>query len=232
MRYGLQAPRHMAILAVWVAGSALALALVPHWWRYLFLIPLVYFAYHLVLVVASSTNWYRDRLNRRILELSDAKPNHRVLDIGCGGGSLSMAMAERIRQGEVCGIDIWNKAQLASNSPHRALENAAGKEMGHLVNIASADARHLPFRDASFDAVTSVLTIHNIKAQREKAISEIARVLKDSGVVVIADVYSWRWMKFLPSHDLEVTRTVKFTFLPRMIVARRACRTKAVSSVT
>lgn len=224
MKYGLQAPRHLAILAFWAIGSALAMTLVPYWWRFLFLIPLAYFAYHFILTIVSSTGWYRERLNRRVLELSGASQNDRVLDIGCGGGALSIAFAEGIGQGEVWGVDIWNKAQLAASSPGRALQNAKEKGMGHLVNVASADARQLPFSAKSFDIVTSVLTIHNINDCREKAISEIARVLKDSGIVVIADVYSWRWAGLLPKHGLEITRTVKHPFLPRMIVARKSSR--------
>jgi len=58
------------------------------------------------------------------------------------------------------------------------------------IELHTADKRRLPFRDESFDVVTSSLTIHNIKdAQgREQALAEILRVLKKGGTAMISDV--------------------------------------------
>jgi ubiquinone/menaquinone biosynthesis C-methylase UbiE len=49
--------------------------------------------------------------------------------------------------------------------------------------------RNLPFADQSFDVVTSSLAIHNIRDRggRERALSEIRRVLKPGGIALIAD---------------------------------------------
>jgi len=58
------------------------------------------------------------------------------------------------------------------------------------VFVQAADARRLPFRDRTFDVVLSSLVIHNIpdSAERDRAIREIARVLKPGGRVVVVDL--------------------------------------------
>jgi ubiquinone/menaquinone biosynthesis C-methylase UbiE len=57
------------------------------------------------------------------------------------------------------------------------------------VQIKDGDARRLPFDDNIFDIVVSSKALHNIfkRAEREKAINEIARVLKPGGWLAIID---------------------------------------------
>ena len=61
---------------------------------------------------------------------------------------------------------------------------------GHRVEVQTADARKLPFDDASFDVVLSSAALHNIynAGERQTAVREIARVLKSGGRVLILDV--------------------------------------------
>jgi ubiquinone/menaquinone biosynthesis C-methylase UbiE len=56
--------------------------------------------------------------------------------------------------------------------------------------VQTADARKLPFEDASFDVVLSSAALHNIydAGERQTAVREIARVLKVGGRVLIVDV--------------------------------------------
>jgi arsenite methyltransferase len=58
------------------------------------------------------------------------------------------------------------------------------------VEVQTADARKLPFDDASFDVVLSSGALHNIynAGERQTAVREIARVLKVGGRVLIVDV--------------------------------------------
>jgi ubiquinone/menaquinone biosynthesis C-methylase UbiE len=58
------------------------------------------------------------------------------------------------------------------------------------VEVKTADMRQMPFADGAFDVVVSTAAIHNLyqRADREKAIAEIARVLKPGGRVLISDI--------------------------------------------
>ncbi len=63
------------------------------------------------------------------------------------------------------------------------------------VEVQTADARKLPFEDASFDVVLSSAALHNIynAGERRTAVREIARVLKIGGRVLIVDVRHIRY---------------------------------------
>jgi arsenite methyltransferase len=130
------------------------------------------------------------RLRDKILRSIPWRGDERVLDVGCGHGLMLLGAAKRLTAGRAYGVDIWSQADQASNSVEATLENARREGVSERIEIKNADARELPFADNSFDVVLSSLAIHNIydPAGREKAIREIARVLKPRGRFVIADI--------------------------------------------
>jgi ubiquinone/menaquinone biosynthesis C-methylase UbiE len=66
---------------------------------------------------------------------------------------------------------------------------AKNKSIGLNINLKQAYGNELPFIDNSFDWVISVLAMHHIpNDQKEKTISEIKRVLKQNGKVLISDL--------------------------------------------
>ena len=103
--------------------------------------------------------------------------------------------------GHAIGIDIWQQEDQAGNSPRATQENVRREGVTQFIELKDADARALPFPDASFDVVLSSFAIHNIydSAGREKAIREIARVLKPGGELAIADI----------RHTAEYSRTLR-----------------------
>jgi 2-polyprenyl-6-hydroxyphenyl methylase / 3-demethylubiquinone-9 3-methyltransferase len=92
----------------------------------------------------------------------------RVLDLGCGGGLISNALAERGLQ--LTGID-------ASQS---SLAVAARHDRTGDVCYQLGDARALDFPDASFDIVTAMDFLEHVD-QPEQVIREAARVLVPNG---------------------------------------------------
>jgi SAM-dependent methyltransferase len=111
-----------------------------------------------------------------------------LLDMGCGRGMVLIEAARRLPTGRAVGVDLWSKDQ-SGNRPEATLANAAAAGVAERVEVHTADMTSLPFPDASFDAVTSALAIHNIPSRegRYRALDEAMRVLHPGGQLLIAD---------------------------------------------
>jgi SAM-dependent methyltransferase len=98
------------------------------------------------------------------LEWLDAKPNERILDLGCGDGQLTQRIAATGAQ--VCGADL---------SPEMV---AAARSRGVIADVANAEA--LPHADGAFDAVFSNAALHWVR-DHEAMLAQVHRVLKTGG---------------------------------------------------
>jgi arsenite methyltransferase len=130
------------------------------------------------------------RRRERLLDRLQWRGNEQVLDIGCGRGLIAVAAARRVPQGHVTGIDIWQSEDLSGNGPEAVAVNAANEGVAGRVETRTADMRELPFADATMDTVVSSYAIHNIyQAEgRDRAIDEIARVLRPGGQLLLDDI--------------------------------------------
>ena len=129
------------------------------------------------------------KLRNHLLGLIPWRGDERVLDVGCGRGLLLVAAAHRLTTGRAMGVDLWVPHAITGNGPEAVLENAAIEGVSERVEVQNADARQLPFNDASFDVVVSNFVLHEMQteADREKMVREIARVLKPGGRLALAD---------------------------------------------
>jgi cyclopropane fatty-acyl-phospholipid synthase-like methyltransferase len=94
------------------------------------------------------------------------EPGMRVLDVGCAKGFLVKDLMQGCPGLDVFGVDISTYAL------HHAPAEAARR-------LCRADAQRLPFADASFDAVLSINTIHNLDCDGcIRALREITRVCR------------------------------------------------------
>ena len=96
-----------------------------------------------------------------------------VLDLATGSGDLALAIQSRLPAAKVTAADF---------SPEM-LEIAREKGLSHTV---LADALQLPFEDASFDCITVAFGLRNM-ADWDRALSEMARVLRPGGHLLILD---------------------------------------------
>jgi ubiquinone/menaquinone biosynthesis C-methylase UbiE len=103
-----------------------------------------------------------------------------VLDVACGPGILSVAIAKTAR--EVVAFDLT--PQMLAKAKQRCAEAGLTN-----VTFREGNAGELPFANGTFDAVVTRLSVHHFD-RPERVMSEIFRVLQAGGSFVVADVIS------------------------------------------
>lgn len=106
--------------------------------------------------------------------LPHLKPGSRVLDAGCGPGTITLGLARTVAPGQVIGIDI-EESQFQQS-------RAAAQREGLNVEFRKASVYELPFADEEFDAVFSHAVLEHL-SDPAAAIAEFHRVLKPGGVI-------------------------------------------------
>jgi SAM-dependent methyltransferase len=99
----------------------------------------------------------------------------KVLDVGCGTGSLTFALTKFADLSEIRAIDY---------SPV-FVEAANRRNIDPRVKIQQADACALPFEDGTFDRALALLVLHFVP-EAGKAVAEMRRVVRPGGVVAAA----------------------------------------------
>jgi len=103
-----------------------------------------------------------------------------LLDLGCGPGIVTAAMAPDVR--EVVAYDLT--PEMLNQAMKRCRE--AGLKN---VRFELGSAEHLPFEEGTFDCVVTRLTIHHFLDPR-RVMEEAVRVTRQGGEVVVADMVS------------------------------------------
>lgn len=118
--------------------------------------------------------WSR-KLARPFIDFAGVGPGERLLDIGCGTGSLTFELAHRADIPAIEAIDFSpifvEEAQRRNNDPR--------------ITIRQADACALPFEAGSFDRALALLVLHFVP-ETPKAILEMRRVVRPGGSVAAA----------------------------------------------
>ena len=129
------------------------------------------------------------RVRDALLDMVPWTGTESVLDVGTGRGLMLIGAAKRLTTGRATGVDIWNASDLSGNCLGNLKRNIDIEGVAGRADVMTADARKLPFPDASFDVIFSLLCLHNIHdaAGRRAACQEMARVLKPGGIALIGD---------------------------------------------
>ena len=111
---------------------------------------------------------------RAVLEEALSLPWQDALDVGCGNGNVLAALLET-HTGSLHGLDL---------SPNMVRE--AQRRLGDAVSIQVGDVERLPYANRSFDLILCNAVFHHCTAP-EAALSEMHRVLKTGGNLVLGD---------------------------------------------
>lgn len=124
--------------------------------------------------------------------------NKDVLDVACGEGYGTYLLGNV--SSSIVGVDI-DEATVAFANRNYAKDN---------VSFVRAPAQSIPFEDKSFDVIVSFETIEHFE-QHDEFLSEICRLLRDDGVLVISspnkDIYSVKNKYSNPFHEKELDRS-------------------------
>lgn len=115
-----------------------------------------------------------------LLRQAAPRPGDRVLDLGCGTATLTIALVRAYPMATVTGID----------ADARALAIARGKARDSALDLdlRQASSTRMPLPDESFDRVVSSLFFHHLTpAEKSATLAETRRVLKPGGELHIAD---------------------------------------------
>ena len=131
----------------------------------------------------------RTRARHQMLDSFTWRGDEHVLDVGCGNGFLLNEIAKQLTTGHATGIDLW-KTEAGTQAAETAWRNARLEGVADRVDIKNADARTMPFGDGEFDVVVSSLMLHHAggSVDRERVLSEMLRVLKPGGALMLYDV--------------------------------------------
>ncbi len=121
------------------------------------------------------------KLRQDTIRMAQLKPGDRVLEVGCGTGTLTLAAKAHVgSSGEVAGIDI--APEMIAVSRRKAARKGAD------VTFLEGSIASIPFPENRFDCVIcSFMIFHMPEDVRKKGVSEIHRVLKPGGHLFILD---------------------------------------------
>lgn len=155
-----------------------------------------------------------------------AKAPARVLDVATGTGDFALELARRAPYAEVTGSDFVPEMLDIARAKGRKLERRAGAQ----IRWEEGDALHLPYADASFDAMTCAFGFRNF-SDYAAGLREFHRVLASGGRLVILEfpppadnlfggVYRLYFQQILPRIGGFISgEAAAYTYLPESVLA-------------
>lgn len=119
-----------------------------------------------------------ETFKRKLIQQANIQPKMKVLDLGCGTGTLTLMLKRAHPEAKVTGLD----------GDSQVLDIACQKSRGTNIQWDEGLASSLPYPDSVFDRVVTSLVIHHlITDDKRLAFKEIYRVLKPHGELHVLD---------------------------------------------
>lgn len=119
-------------------------------------------------------NFWFPRQHRKLVSFVQSRPKLRILDVGCGTGSMLRIIADKFPDSDLYGIDFAQSM----------IDFAKKKNPDFKFSVASAES--LPFEDKKFDVITNSNSFHHY-LNPDRAVKEVYRVLNSSGQILLMD---------------------------------------------
>jgi ubiquinone/menaquinone biosynthesis C-methylase UbiE len=123
----------------------------------------------------------RERTFRQqLIDQAKLSDDHKILDVGCGTGTLAIWIKQRYPLADICALD--GDKEILSIAARKA------KKAGVDIQFNSGLSDAVPHEDNMFDRLVSTLFFHHLTlAQKQDTLTELLRVLKPGGELHIAD---------------------------------------------
>ena len=119
-----------------------------------------------------------ETFKRRLIRSANIDPQMKVLDLGCGTGTLTIMLKQSHPDADITGLD----------GDPQVLDIAREKSRGLEIQWDEGLASSLPYPDSAFDRVVTSLVIHHLTTDdKRRAFQEIYRVLKPQGELHVLD---------------------------------------------
>jgi len=116
----------------------------------------------------------------RLIERANIQPGQRVLDLGCGTGTLAVMLKRSSPEAQVTGLDADEQVL--------AIARTKAERSNVQIKLDHGLAYELPYPDGSFDVVLSSFVIHHLNSSDKlRAFQEVRRVLRPGGWFHILD---------------------------------------------
>ena len=121
-----------------------------------------------------------EKFREKLIELANLKGNEKVLDIGCGTGTLDLMIDEVLEKGSICGIDI---------APRMVkIAKKKAEEKGCKIGYRTGSSLDLPYKNNEFDVIFTSLIYHHLDYEEKcRTLREIYRALKSKGRYISAE---------------------------------------------
>jgi ubiquinone/menaquinone biosynthesis C-methylase UbiE len=149
---------------------------------------------------------WSQKLAPLFIDFAGLADGEKILDVGCGTGSLTFALVKAADLGEIAAIDY---------SPV-FVEEAIRRNTDTRIKIWQGDACSLPFEDGAFDRALALLVLHFVP-EAGKAVAEMRRVVRPGGVVAAA---VWDHLGGMPGMRMMVDTVAALSEGGRQLRAR------------
>ena len=199
--------RYAMLFPLILAGGLAGVAVLRSWPRWVY-VPMVLVA----LWGAAAVVILNAMLNRPMALPTErflTSGSGRVLDVGAGSGRAAIGVLLARPNTTAIGVDIYSGYWgIDENTPERFMKNARVAGVAGRASARVGDMRQLPFGDGEFDAVVSSYAIDHLRrAERPKAIAEVARILKPGGefllMIIHVDWKTWLVSPLLAHHPSQ-----------------------------